>query len=70
MTTKITVMIVDDHGVVRQGLRTYLDLIEEINIVAEAENGLDAIEKAKKYNPDIVLMDLVMPEMNGVEATQ
>ena len=40
MTTKIKVMIVDDHGIVRQGLRTYLDLIEDITIVAEAENGL------------------------------
>ena len=70
MTTKIKVMIVDDHGIVRQGLRTYLDLLEDIAIVAEAENGLDALEKVKQFNPDIVLMDLVMPEMDGIEATQ
>ena len=70
MTTKIKVMIVDDHGIVRQGLRTYLDLLEDITIVAEAENGLDALEKVKQFNPDIVLMDLVMPEMDGIEATQ
>lgn len=70
MTTNIKVVIVDDHGIVRQGLRTYLDLIEEITIVAEAENGLDALEEVKQFNPDIVLMDLVMPEMDGIEATQ
>ena len=70
MATKIKVMIVDDHGIVRQGLRTYLDLLEDITIVAEAENGLDALEKVKQFNPDIVLMDLVMPEMDGIEATQ
>ena len=69
MTTKIKVMIVDDHGIVRQGLRTYLDLLEDITIIAEAENGLDALEKVKQFNPDIVLMDLVMPEMDGIEAT-
>jgi len=69
MTTKIKVMIVDDHGIVRQGLRTYLDLLEDITIIAEAENGLDAINKVKRYNPEIVLMDLVMPEMDGIEAT-
>jgi len=69
MTTKIKVMIVDDHGIVRQGLRTYLDLLEDITIIAEAENGLDAIKKVKRYNPEIVLMDLVMPEMDGIEAT-
>jgi NarL family two-component system response regulator LiaR len=63
-------MIVDDHGIVRQGLRTYLDLLEDITIVAEAENGLDALEKVKQFNPEIVLMDLVMPEMDGIEATQ
>ena len=69
MTTKIKVMIVDDHGIVRQGLRTYLDLLEDITIIAEAENGLEALEKVKQFNPDIVLMDLVMPEMDGIEAT-
>ena len=70
MTSKITVLIVDDHGIVRQGLRKYLDLHENITIVGEAENGFAALEKLNQFTPDIVLMDLVMPEMDGIEATQ
>jgi NarL family two-component system response regulator LiaR len=70
MTSEINVLIVDDHGIVRQGLRKYLDLHENITIVGEAENGLTAVEKVNQFTPDIVLMDLVMPEMDGIEATQ
>ncbi len=67
---KISVLIVDDHGIVRQGLRTYLELLDDIEIVGEAENGLEAVQQAPILQPDIVLMDLEMPEMNGVEATR
>jgi NarL family two-component system response regulator LiaR len=67
---KISVLIVDDHSVVRQGLRTYLELLEDINIVGEAENGLEAVKHVRRQQPDIVLMDLVMPGINGVEATR
>jgi NarL family two-component system response regulator LiaR len=67
---KISILIVDDHGVVRQGLRTYLELLDDIEIVGEAENGFDAVEQARLLQPDIVLMDLEMPQMNGVEATR
>ena len=67
---KISVLIVDDHGVVRQGLRTYLELLDDIEIVGEAENGLEAVQQVRILQPDIVLMDLEMPEMNGVEATR
>ena len=67
---KIGVLIVDDHGVVRQGLRTFLELLDGIDVVGEAENGLEAVEQVRRHQPDIVLMDLVMPEMNGVEATR
>jgi NarL family two-component system response regulator LiaR len=70
MKDKISVLIVDDHGVVRQGLRTYLELLDDIDIVGEAENGLEAVEQVRQHQPDIVLMDLLMPEMNGVEATR
>lgn len=65
---RITVLIVDDHAVVRQGLRTFLELQNDIEIVGEAANGLEAIDQARRTQPDIVLLDLLMPKMGGVEA--
>jgi two-component system, NarL family, response regulator LiaR len=67
---KISVLIVDDHAVVRQGLRNFLEIQDDVEIVGEAENGLDALEKVRLCHPDIVLMDLVMPKMDGIEATR
>jgi len=67
---RITILIVDDHGVVRQGLRTYLELQDEFKIVGEAINGVEAVEQARRLQPDVVLMDLVMPTMDGIEATR
>ena len=67
---KVRVLIVDDHAVVRQGLRTFLDLQETIQIVGEAANGLEGVEQARRLSPDVVLMDLVMPEMDGIDATR
>jgi NarL family two-component system response regulator LiaR len=64
------VLIVDDHGIVRQGLRTYLELLDDIEIVGEAGTGIEAVEQVNKHRPDIILMDLVMPEMDGIEATR
>jgi len=66
----ISVLIVDDHGVVRQGLQTYLDLMDDIDVVGQAENGIEAIAQTKRLQPNIVLMDLMMPEMDGIEATR
>jgi NarL family two-component system response regulator LiaR len=66
---KIKVLIVDDHRVVRQGLRTFLDLNEDIHVVGEAGDGLEAVELAAQLVPDIVLMDLVMPRLDGITAT-
>ncbi len=68
-TSKIKVLLVDDHAVVRQGLRTFLELQDDMTIVGEAANGLEAIEQAKNCQPDVVLLDLLMPKMGGVEAT-
>ncbi len=70
MTDPIKVLIADDHQVVRQGLRTFLELHEDIVVVGEADNGALAIEMAASLAPDIVLMDLVMPQMDGVTATR
>lgn len=66
----IRVLIVDDHSVVRQGLQMFLELEPEIEVVGEARNGVEAVQMARKIKPDVVLMDLLMPEMNGVTATK
>jgi NarL family two-component system response regulator LiaR len=65
----IRVLIVDDHGVVREGLRAYLELEPDITVVGEARDGLEAVRRAAELQPDVVLMDLVMPNMDGVDAT-
>jgi NarL family two-component system response regulator LiaR len=67
---KIRVMIVDDHNVVRSGLSAFMMAFDDLEMVAEAMNGMDAIDKCGEANPDVVLMDLIMPEMDGVEATK
>jgi serine/threonine protein kinase len=66
----IRVLIVDDHAVVRQGLRTFIDLQEDMQVVGEGMNGREGVELAKILKPDIVLLDLVMPELDGVEAAE
>jgi NarL family two-component system response regulator LiaR len=66
----IRIMITDDHGVVRQGLRMFLSLDPDIQVVGEAENGQEALEMARELEPDVVLMDLLMPVMDGISATQ
>lgn len=67
---KIRVLIVDDHAVVRQGLRNFLDLQDDMQIVGEGTNGLEAVALAGQLQPDVILLDLVMPEMDGVAATE
>src|SRR5918995_3882506 len=66
----IRVLITDDHGVVRQGLHMFLSLDSDFEVVSEAGNGREALEMARELRPDVVLMDLLMPVMNGVEATE
>ena len=70
MPEPITVMIVDDHEMVRNGAKGYLEVQPEITVLAEAESGTEAVRLAREFVPDVVLMDLVMPGMDGVEATR
>jgi NarL family two-component system response regulator LiaR len=65
----IKVLIVDDHPMVRQGLRTFFSTCDDIEVVAEAGNGLEALKKCAQTPPDVVLMDMVMPGMDGATAT-
>jgi NarL family two-component system response regulator LiaR len=65
----IRILITDDHGVVRQGLRMFLSLDPEMEVVGEASNGREAITMAREFEPDVVLMDLLMPVIDGIEAT-
>jgi NarL family two-component system response regulator LiaR len=67
---KISVLIVDDHPIVRQGLRTLLELQDDITVAGEAVNGKVAVELTARFKPDVVLMDLVMPELDGIAATR
>ncbi|MEY2513065.1 MAG: hypothetical protein QOJ89_423 [bacterium] len=66
----IRVLVVDDHAVVRQGLRTFLELQDDIDVVGEAADGEQALAAAAALEPDVVLMDLVMPQLDGVSAIE
>ncbi len=70
MNDEISVLIVDDHAIVRHGMRAFLEALDEFRVVGEAANGKEAVRLAAEHVPDVVLMDLIMPEMDGVEATR
>ena len=70
MTDPITILIVDDHEVVRKGVRGYLDSLPEFEVVGEAYSGEEAIDLVKMHIPDVVLMDLILPGIDGVETTR
>jgi two-component system response regulator NreC len=68
--SQVRIMLVDDHTLFRQGLRMLLEAQEEFQVVAEASGGEEALRKARECHPDVVLMDIAMPDMNGIEATR
>lgn len=70
MSDPITILIVDDHEVVRKGVRGYLDTLPEFEVIGEPYSGEEAIDLVKLHIPDVVLMDLILPGMDGVEATR
>lgn len=67
---KIKVLLVDDHAIMRDGIRAILSLHDDIDIVGEASEGQEAIEKTRELSPDVVIMDVAMPDMDGIEATR
>lgn len=67
---KIKILIADDHSMVREGLKQLIELEDDIEVVGQAGNGLEAIDKIKECNPDILLLDINMPKMNGLEVIQ
>lgn len=70
MNRKMRILLADDHAVVRQGFRMILSAQPDFEVVAEAANGREAVEMAEKTRPDVVVMDVSMPELNGIEATR
>ena len=67
--SKIRVLIADDHALVREGIAAFLKLCDDIEVVCEASDGIEAIERAHKFKPDVILMDIGMPKLGGLEAT-
>ena len=66
----IKILLVDDHALMRQGLRLRLGIEPDLNVIGEADNGITALAKARLLHPDVVIMDINMPEMNGITAAQ
>lgn len=70
MTAPITVLIADDHEPVREGLAILLEFEADLQVVGQARDGVEAVEEARLHQPDVVVMDITMPRLNGIEATR
>ena len=70
MPKKIQILLADDHAVVRQGFRLILNAQPDMEVVGEAGSGREAVEAAERLKPDVVVMDVAMPDLNGIEATR
>lgn len=70
MSAKLSILLCDDHQIVRMGLKTLIELREDLVVIGEARNGDEAVHLARRLKPDVIVMDLMMPKKNGVEATR
>jgi two-component system, NarL family, response regulator LiaR len=70
MTNPITILLVDDHSVVRMGIAAYFNTLPDFDVIGEAGSGVEAVQFVEQYAPDVVLMDLLIPGMDGIEATR
>jgi NarL family two-component system response regulator LiaR len=68
MTRTIRILVADDHAIIRKGIRAMVEIVPDLELVGEASNGREAVIGARELQPDVILMDLVMPEMDGIEA--
>src|SRR5512139_1753806 len=66
VTSPIRILVVDDHAIIRKGIRAVLEIVPDIELVGEAENGIQAVQLDRELHPDVILMDLMMPEMDGI----
>ena len=70
MSGKTKILMVEDHKLMRVGLKSILEDYEDLDIIAEAENGVDAVKLTKELKPDVILMDIGLPELDGIQATK
>ena len=68
--SQISVVLADDHEIVRNGIKQMLESVNTVTVIGEASNGKEAIDQVKKLNPDLLIMDISMPNMDGIEATR